>query len=463
MTEKDKDIKRIHHFYVTISKYLFSHPTHGIVQVEDPIRLKEAGKYGLRPLLLYGVAVAGLPLKWMTFTAADQPRAFNDVLLDAWRSAKGLRGKPDILLINRHLATACPTLASNMEKIGVEVRVADAKEKFLPANLRVAQDKCKYLCEERDCNDFGATDPVKQICALAQEQHISDCNTFDSGGLSVEKVWQIYDWLKLPKRDLELISSTPTLDWVKGAGNWLSSWESALPPDQPRSFFTSRKYQFTRLRTGCLWGANQQFVNDGWWESFYELVESIISCWPNTLETIAESGDLTPSELRRLIYGICDPDNPAYAKLRHLLSIEYDESIDQFVLAGPYVLIARSPEDLEIVYDNHTYGGDAFPCEIIPDVGEADPSWRYVLIVIPGRPPSILMSPRGADITGEHPDLLLNYGGCWTAPAEVYRRIVSVCALACQSPEANTAEMLGFYEEYIRFGLNRLWDRRLEQ
>ena len=64
----------------------------------------------------------------MTFTPADQPRAFRDVLLDAWRNAKGLRGRPDILRINRHLATASPELARDMAEIGVQVEVADAKE-----------------------------------------------------------------------------------------------------------------------------------------------------------------------------------------------------------------------------------------------------------------------------------------------------------------------------------------------
>lgn len=460
MTEKNTEIKRIHHFYVAYSKYLFLHPAHGIVYVDDPIRLKDAERYGLRPLLLYGLVVAGLPLKWMTFSPADQPRAFSDVLLDAWRSAKGLRGHPDILLINRHLAAACPTLATKMEKIGVEVRVADAKEKSLPANLRAAQDSCKSLREEINSNNLDTTDSVKQLCFSALEQHNLDCVLFDSGRHSFEKTCQIYDWLKLPKRKPDENINSPIIDWDIGTGKWLSSWESSLPPDQPRSLFTSAETRITRLRTGSAWSSTQQYICDDSDDSFPELVESIVSCWPNSLSDIAEFADLTRRELEGLINGVCDPDSPVFLKLRNLLSIEYDEDFDRYVLAGPYVLIARSPDDVERVYDNHSCGGNALPCEIIPDVGTADPSWRYVLIINPGWAPSILMTPRGGDITEELPDLLLNFGGCRTAPAEVYRRIVSVCALACLSPESNSQEIWGFYKDYVRFGLNTLWDRR---
>jgi hypothetical protein len=57
----------------------------------------------------------------MTFTPVDQPRPVREVLSDAWRNAEGLRGRPDILRINRHLATANPERVRDMAKIGVQV------------------------------------------------------------------------------------------------------------------------------------------------------------------------------------------------------------------------------------------------------------------------------------------------------------------------------------------------------
>ena len=59
---------REHHFYVAVSKFLFHHVGHGIVSVQDPIKIKDAEQYGLSPLILYGLTVAGLPIRWMSFT-----------------------------------------------------------------------------------------------------------------------------------------------------------------------------------------------------------------------------------------------------------------------------------------------------------------------------------------------------------------------------------------------------------
>jgi hypothetical protein len=123
---------REHHFYVAIAKFIFHHPEHGIVSVQDPIKIKDAQRYGLSPLIIYGVTVAGLPIRWMTFTPVDQPRAFRDVLLDAWRNAEGLRGRPDILRVNRHLSKASPELVEEMAKIGVQDRIS--QQAYLPCS-----------------------------------------------------------------------------------------------------------------------------------------------------------------------------------------------------------------------------------------------------------------------------------------------------------------------------------------
>ena len=77
MNQQTQPSPREHHFYVAIAKFLFHHPEHGVVSVQDPIKVKDAERYGLSPLILYGLTVAGLPIRWMTFTPADQPRAFS--------------------------------------------------------------------------------------------------------------------------------------------------------------------------------------------------------------------------------------------------------------------------------------------------------------------------------------------------------------------------------------------------
>lgn len=92
MDQRITPLPREHHFFVSIAKFLFYHPEHGIVSVQDPIQLKDAERYGLNPLILYGLSVAGLPIRWMTFTSIDHPRPFKDILQEAWHHAAGLRG-----------------------------------------------------------------------------------------------------------------------------------------------------------------------------------------------------------------------------------------------------------------------------------------------------------------------------------------------------------------------------------
>jgi len=162
---------REHHFYVAFAKFIYHHPGHGIVSLQDPIKIKDAERYGLSPLIIYGVTVAGLPIRLMTFTPVDQPRAFRDVLLDAWSNAEGLRGRPDILRVNRHLSKASPELVEEMAKIGVQVKVADAKDKSLPASLRSAQDSSRWLLRKHDGNDRSLTGSIQALCRYAQYDH----------------------------------------------------------------------------------------------------------------------------------------------------------------------------------------------------------------------------------------------------------------------------------------------------
>ncbi len=69
-----------HHFYISTARFLFQHAEYGIVIVRDPIKLSDAGKFGLRSVLLYGVTVARLPLRRITFNSRNQLTPLIDVL-----------------------------------------------------------------------------------------------------------------------------------------------------------------------------------------------------------------------------------------------------------------------------------------------------------------------------------------------------------------------------------------------
>lgn len=440
---------REHHFYVAIAKFLFHHPEHGIVSVRDPIKIKGAERYGLSPLILYGLTVAGLPIRWMTFSQVDQPRPFRDVLLDAWRNADGLRGRPDILRINRHLATASPELVQDMAKIGVRVEVANAKEKSLPASLRSAQDSSRWLLRKHDGNDRSLAGSIQALCRYAQIDHDFRVGDGHRGVKSREVEDRIQQWLTIPAQ-VPVSTVTGGLDWESGP--WLSSWETSLPPDQPRYFNLDGFGGNTWLLTGEQ--APEDIVEDGdfWADSDYdnaaEITKNLVACWPNPPAEIAKCAGITLRELQWFTSGKASLDRHARFDLEALLGIEYDESMGGYVGAGPYVLMAHKPLALREVYEGLSGGGDAHPCELVPRQGAADPSWRYVLINTYGEPPSIVMAPRGAKITERLPDLLVNYAGTTSVAPEFYRDVISTCAQACREPAANIREMKDFVKRY---------------
>lgn len=442
---------REHHFYVAIAKFLFHHPEHGIVSVGDPIKIKDAERYGLSPLILYGITVTGLPIRWMTFTPVNQPSSFRDVLLEAWRNAEGLRGRPDILRINRYLATASPELVGAMEKIGVQVEVADAKEKSLPASLRSAQDSSRWLLRKHDGNDRSLAGSIQALCRYAQVDHDFRVRDGHRGVNSREVEDRIQQWLTLAA---QVPVPTPTvtgeLDWEPGP--WLSSWETSLPPDQPRYFnhdgFDGNTWLLTGVKAPEDIVEDDDFWADGDYDNAAEIAKNLVACWPNTPAEIAKCTGITLRKLQWFTSGNAPLDRHVRFDLEDLLGIEYDESMGSYVSVGPCVLMAKKPMALKEVYEDLSNGGDASPCEIVPRQGAADPSWRYVLINTYGEPPSIVMAPRGAKVTERLPDLLMNFDGIKQVAPDFYRDVVVTCARACREPTANIREMKDFVKRY---------------
>ncbi len=457
MNQQTQPSPREHHFYVAIAKFIFHHPEHGIVSVQDPIKIKDAERYGLSPLIIYGVTVAGLPIRWMTFTPVDQPRAFRDVLLGAWCNAEGLRGRPDILRVNRHLSKASPELVEEMAKIGVQVEVADAKDKSLPASLRSAQDSSRWLLRKHD-GKGQSLGPIQALCRYAQYDHDFRIKDGHRGVSSREVEDRIQRWLTLPAQVPEP-TVTGELDWEPGP--WLSSWETSLPPDQPRYFNLDGFDGSTWLLTGEKSPEDIVEDDDFWADSDYdnaaEIAKNLVACWPNPPAEIAKCVGITLRELQWFTSGKAPLDRHARFGLEDLLGIEYNESMGCYVGAGPYVLVAKKPLALKEAYESISKGGDACPCEIVPRQGAADPSWRYVLINTYGEPPSIVMTPRGEKITERLPELLMNYAGITHVSPEFYRDVVSTCARACREPAANIREMQEFVNRYEEHWVDCAW------
>lgn len=458
MNQKSITVTRRHYFYVAIAKFLFLHPEYGVISTQDPLKIKDAGQYGLTPLILYGVTVAGLPIRWMTFTSVEQPRAFRDVLMEAWCRAEGLRGRPDTLHINRHLGLACPDLLQDMAKVGVQVEIADAKEKSLPASLRSAQGFSQWLPGWYGRKGRSSTDTLSTLCQDAQYDHDFHVKNGHRGAHGHEIEERVRNWLALPMQEPTLTQNCG-LDWKPGP--WLNSWESSLPPNPSRYFDHDGLHDRIWLRTGDKTphdtADDDVFFADSCYDNAAAIAKSLVECWPNSPTDIAKSAGFTLRELQWFIMGKAPLERQHRFSLENVLGIQYDERVGEYVGAGPYALMAQKPKALEEFYLAISHGGDAHPCEIIPSQGIADPSWRYVFINTYGEPPSIVMAPRGEKITERLPDLLLNYAGTALVSPEFYRDVVSTCARACREPIANIREMEAFAKRYEEHWINCAW------
>ncbi|MGO6746623.1 hypothetical protein ACCS93_29760 [Rhizobium ruizarguesonis] len=457
MHDQTEQSNREHHFYVSTAKFLFHHPQHGIVAVRDPIRLGNAERYGLSPVILYGITVAGLPIRWLTFSIIGQRRTFREVLLTAWRGAQGLRGLPDILRVNRYVAQADALLAADLAGIGVRLEVANARDKTVPASLRSAQDASGWLLKKHDPIDPSLDASVDALCLDAHHDH-----DWRAGRgplrLSNRKLEEkIASWMELPMRQPP---SAPLGDVDWEAGPWLSSWGTSLPPDQPRYFHHDGMSGRTLLLVGEEPSGDTEDDDE---ISAYEerdntaeIAKHLVACWPNSPKEIAAAIGVTLRQLQWFILERSSLKGSPRYNLMRLLGIEHDERMGGYTPAGPYVLIART-QAIEAIYQEISGGGDACPCELVPTQGLADPSWRYVLINAYGTPPTLVMAPRGEAITERLPDLIMNYEGIRPVPQAFYRDVVTTCARACQTPTTNVREMTEFAKRYERYWSDCMW------
>ncbi len=338
--------------------------------------------------------------------------------------------------------------------IGVQVEVADAKEKSLPASLRSAQQSCSYWLGDFSAKDEPRSRSLRALCERAQKSHeieVQYTHSRQSGRKTDDRTDQ---WMSLPMK-VPGPTVAGELDWEPGP--WLRSWEASVPPDHPR-------YLKLGGLDGCTWMLvsgrahvpEDDFEFDDYWEESAdslaaEYANFLVACWPNPPAEVAKYVGITLRELKWFMSGKAVLDRSVRGSLEYALGIGYDPSEDRYRPMGPYALMAKKADALMSAYDEITFGGDASPFEIVPRRGPADPSWRYVLINPHCEEPSIAMVPRGSKIWGKLPGLLLNYEGTEAVDPVLYRSAVAACAQACREPAANIREMRKFAKIYERF------------
>ena len=441
-------LPREHYFYVATAKHIFTHPNYGIVIVRDPIALKDALSYGLKPLILYGVTVAGTPINWLTFSPADKPRSFCSVLQEAWRTAPGLRGYPDILMVNRHVTDASPGLAAKLAQIGTQVVIADGNDKHFSSALRSAQGNARELSLYENRREVPIT-TLALLCKAAHSSHHSDQEFKHWASASKKSVVERSAlWVALPVKTVDTdLPDEPA--WAHGP--WLTAWEASLPPSTARYFYDSTMDGTKWLLSGK--GTNPDteefWDSEGEYDNAPEITKIMVSSWPNKPGEIAERAGITARQLQWFLAGRVQLSELERASLLPLLSIGIN-AYNEYEATGPCVLIAHAPRAIESAYEHLSHGGDiAESIEVLPAKGPADPSWRYLVFRACGGEPNIIMIPRGTAVAETiNSKLFMNFHGQREVALAIYRDVVATCAKACVDPAANLAEMTRFAKRH---------------
>ncbi|WP_146625183.1 hypothetical protein [Sphingopyxis sp. FD7] len=452
-------MERLHHLYVSIAKQVFRHRDYGMVRVPDPITLGDAASYGLSPVLLYGITVAGLPYRIRYYSDLAAPRDLGEVLSLAWADASWLKGLPDRIMVSKHLAGAAPGLADAMDAVGVDLQIAGPREKSLPASMRSAQTG--YLMFLKG----GPEEPLKALEAAARQVDEPKGYRTLPGGLAMQK--RAGEWDALENRG----SATFVRPIGFEQGPWLRSWEASVPPPQDRYFYIPPSGDFFHESVSLLIGDKSDFDEDDeddgdeQWSPDddyppslsdpYELVKSILACWPLPEKDVADAIGVTVRELKWYVSGRAMLPHDGWRRLCQRFTLEPSDGND-YDIAGPLVLVARKRRHIEDCWVAMTSGGDSHPVELVPALAEADPSWRYFLVNRDNdRRLKLVIAPRGSDSAElVESTIAMNYRGRVAIPDLVYKATVEAVGIACRSTNHNSAAIRNLMYEHGSF-----WDQ----
>lgn len=464
--------ERDHQLLVAAAKRWFLHPTLGVVSSVDPLPVDEAERIGLAPLFLYAVNLAGTSSYWISYSA--EPRPLQNVLDEAWRKGTYLRGPPDRVLVNREVMRAAAPLKATLAAHGIALEQVDPHDRRHPQCLRAAQDR-RFVFELGKWENGLRLEDLNRAAA---EHH----KLRAAGQESV---------LRLAERTPICLGTSDELDWAPG--EWLWGYEATATRRLKRCFhqgldgrvtlLTGEARQIALERRTFLdeyasLRVRSQEERDRYWNphqtpaegvgladlSDHELSEQqeaageeitisslgeMIESWPNSVGEIARAVGATAQALKSPSSRL-DLDPEVMGRLLDLLG--YPQTYDDGYCFpdGPCVLIARRTAAIVECYGALSRGGDLeYAFEVVPDGTPADPSYRYLLLKPFACRSSVIMIPRGHQVTA---DLRKHFINCESQPQLVsptfYRELQGACARACLEPGANIEEMLKWTERF---------------
>lgn len=430
-------VEREHFFSIAVARHVFSHKKRGIVFAADPLPLKEAERYGLTPLIIYGISLPGVPGSHIRLAHQSNPLPIVDVLRDIWTSTPALRGKPNKLRVSRACAEADDGFIQTLISDGLAVTVAGSNDKSHAGALRNCQKEARELAFWGRKNLPMSLDDLNRLRVRTVDATLY---------LRKPEQRQVFEhWQAFHFQEASHLHAKG-LDFRPGA--WMSSWESSSVHGISRTFSTEPEMPN--------WLVSGAFSDDEMDEALddYALraLKNVVHCWPGGVKAVASAIGATMKELQQLMAGTAPLDPEKMEQLIALIGMEVHHVSGTYEAEGPCVLIAETPLHAKEAYDELSNGGDLiFSIDAVSDKGMPDPSWHYLLYMSYDYGLNVLMIPRGSKLTAAMPRNFLNFNGTQKIPERIYRDIVATCSKVCLNPVQNIEFMVELSERHQDF------------
>lgn len=429
-------VEREHFFHIATAKHVFLHAEHGIVFPVDPLPLSEAGMYELKPLIVYGLTIPGIPGCHLRFAPLHAPQPIVNVLADIWNSEPMLRGMPNTLRISRALAEADDGFVQMLLSQGMAVTLSGTKDKSHSGALRSCQKDAwelsfwgrkESLLSVEDLNRFASRPRDRRYLLRTPAQR------------EVAQAWEAFHFEPPPTLQVD------QLDWKPGA--WLNSWESNAVRGIQRTHVVN-----DRLLRSLASTQEDELEDIGLDEFAFKALCSLIHCWPGGMKSIAAAIGVTVRDIQWMISGKAALPDGKLSALLALVGMGIDDRNGYMEAEGPCVLIAETPLHGIACYDSLNHGGDLiFSIDAVPDKGMPDPSWHYLCYMSYDYGLNVLMIPRGSKLTAAMARNFLNFNGTQKIPAAIYRDVVATCAAICRNPASNIEAMCDLSLRHVDF------------
>lgn len=430
-------VEREQFFSIATAKQVFFHPKHGIIFAVDPLPLVEAGPYGLKPLIVYGLTVPGVPGCYLRFAPMERPLPITDVLSDIWNATPTLRGMPNKLRISRALADADDGFIQSLVSNGMAVTISGTKDKSHAGALRSCQKDAWELSFWGREEQLASIEDINRLAARLRDRRYLQRTPAQR---SIAQAWEAFHFVTPPALHVD------RLDWKPGP--WMNSWENNAVPGLARSF----SLENDRLLRSMAVSHDEDEAADELDDFALKTLTSLIHCWPGGQKAIASAVGVTSKDIQWMISGKAELSPGAMTKLLQLVGMGIDLRHGYYEAEGPCLLIAETPLHAIASYDALNHGGDLiFSIDAVPDKGMPDPSWQYLCYMSYDYGLNVLMIPRGSKLTGAMARNFLNFNGTQKIPAAVYRDVVSTCSAICRDPESNIDAMSDLSSRHVEF------------